>query len=124
MELTDIEPPSSVRIPIASALYVEKLLREARVERAWMMGSDKNIHVAFQTKGRVFSIGVAQLMTEDDGLTVAVLSIHVGPWSGKDTIAKGLERAGARVEMTFKNDVAATFVNDKDTNFVTVPLRR
>ena len=124
MEISYVEPPTSVRIPIASALYVENLLREARAESAWMMGSDKNIHVAFKKKGRVFSLGIAQLMTEDDGLTVSVLNIHVGPWSGKDTIAKGLKQAGALVEMKLKNDVTAIFMHEEGTSFVTVPLRR
>lgn len=126
MSVTYVEPPKQVRIPIAWAMYVEKLLREARVKSAWTLGSDERIHVAFETKGRVFSMGIAQLMTGKDGVTLSVLNIHVGPWSKKDTVAMALERAGAHVETddSFKNDLTVSLVDDGEIKFITIPLRR
>ena len=126
MNTNDVEPPSRVRIPSGWGRKVEKLLQDARVKRAWTFESDKNVHVSFETKARIFSMGLAQLMTEKDGETVSVLNIHVGPWSSKSSLSAALEKAGAKVEISMGdwNDLTITSLEGKDGDFTTVQLRR
>src|ERR1700685_2002120 len=94
-----VEPPTHIRVPKRLGRKIEKLLRQGRCDRAWMMGGDeKHFHLSFEKKARVFSMGVVQALIDRKTLNLLVTNIHVAPSSpGKTALQNELLQAGADV---------------------------
>ena len=83
-----------MKMPYPLQRQLSTLFRKAHVETAYTLGDEGELHVTFMQKARLFGIGIMQIMLEGPELKLAVANIHVGPWSGKASLANAIDAAG------------------------------
>lgn len=123
-----LEAPGRVSFPINLARELQGMMRGATGAKAFTLDSvnDNELHVTFDTKPRLFGIGVVQMMIDQRTLRVVVINLHVGPLSFRSALAYRLEKAGFMVEAAFKVNSLTVFCNTDDYNdrYVEIPLNR
>lgn len=93
------------------------------MDTAYRLGNSDELHVTFKQKARLFGIGIAQIMLVGSELKLAVVNIHVGPLSGKASLASAIEAAGFFPEFQYGNTLTVVTSGDSG-EYMGVLLRR
>lgn len=110
MPLRDAEAPEMVNVPAGLGKRLWKLFRDLPT-RTFVFADDgeNELHVNFEERPRIFSSAITSFLLDARSLTLRVLTIHVGPCSGRRSLEAELRAAGATVSFE-SNELRAIFV--------------